>query len=221
MVGDTHQIEVTFDPVETEDTLVFSNYDNNLISVTDEGLITALSAGNTTLTVALLSNSLVTKDINITIINDEITSTPLDIIDNNSYKIITGEEPNTTIDSILEKVDNYEYIEVYTIDDELINPQVYEQTLIKTGMKMKLVINDVEKDEVVVVIKGDIDGDGIVNVTDLAPLEWHILEDDRDYIEGIYLDAADLDGDRIVDVRDEGKLMKFILEDPEVPTLND
>ena len=71
------------------------------------------------------------------------------------------------------------------------------------------------------VVRGDVDGDGLVNVTDLAPVEWHILEDERDYLEGYYKDAVDLDGDGIVDVRDEGKLMKYILEDESVPTLHD
>ena len=88
-------------------------------------------------------------------------------------------------------------------------------------MKLKLVIDDEVKDEVTVIVRGDLDGDGRANTSDLAPLEYHLLEDEeRDYIFGFYVFAADFNRDGVANVQDEGIFSRYLLEDPSVPSLN-
>ena len=62
MVGETHQIEVTFTPDGTEDTVTYTGYDGEKISIVG-GLVTGLAKGETTITVGLENVPDVTKDV--------------------------------------------------------------------------------------------------------------------------------------------------------------
>ncbi len=218
-VGDTHQVEATFIPDGTDDTLTFSGYDDEIISITPEGLITALSTGETDVTISLDSNNEITKTISIVVLSNEIESTVLDVETKSINRIIIGEEPNTEIEDFLLKMNNpIEYLQVYNEDDELINDTT---TRLGTGMKLKLVIDDVIRDEVIIVVRGDANGDGLANTRDLGPLEYHILEDEEnDTITGVYIYAMDFNGDEIANTQDEGILIKFLLEDENISSLN-
>ena len=50
-MGDTYQISVVCDPVDTTDTLTFESSDTGIATVTDDGLVTAVSAGQATITI--------------------------------------------------------------------------------------------------------------------------------------------------------------------------
>ena len=77
-------------------------------------------------------------------------------------------------------------------------------------MKIKLIINGKEYDEVTIVIRGDINKDGIINVNDTKKLNNNILKIITfDYIEK---KAADSTTDEIVNVNDYKKLNNYILK---------
>ena len=225
VVGETHQIGVTFIPDGTTDTLTFTNYDNEKISVTEEGLVTGLEAGTTEITVGLENASDVTKTITVTVINNKITSQVLDVKDKTKARIIIGEEPNTSINDFLDKIDNpREYLVVYDKDDNIIDSEDYETALVTTGTKVKLVINGIEHDEVIAIIRGDLNEDGRVNVMDLSKVSDHILE--KELIEGYKLYAADLVEDEnaeedeyMINVMDQSKFVQYILEN--IDSLNE
>ena len=225
VVGETHQIEVTFIPDGTTDTVTYTGFDNEKISVTEEGLVTGLEAGTTEITVGLENASDVTKTITVTVINNKITSQVLDVKDKTKARIIIGEEPNTSINDFLDKIDNpKEYLVVYDKDGNQIDKDEFDSTIVTTGMKVKLVINGIEHDEVIAIIRGDLNEDGRVNVMDLSKVSDHILE--KELIEGYKLYAADLVEDEeapedeyMINVMDQGKFVQYILEN--IDSLNE
>ena len=214
MIGDIHQIEVTFTPENTTDNLVYSGYDSQLISVTNEGLITALSPGQTTIVIALESNGNISKTIEVNIMDNEIISDVVDVETKDIERVIIGEEPETTIDNFLGKLDNpVQYLKVYNSSDQQINDT---SVLLKTGMKVKLVVNNQEYDEAIVIIRGDIDEDGLVEPADNLLLKDHLLK--KSYITGYRLYAADLDEEdgvlieNAITPTDNNKLMDYLLK---------
>ena len=108
-----------------------------------------------------------------------------------------------------------DYIEVYNKDDELVSPDSYDETLITTGSKLKLVINGITHDEVIVIIRGDINEDGRVNITDSTSVVSHILL--KEMIEGYKVYAADIvetEGaplDEAINVVDNTRIEEYIL----------
>ena len=223
--GDTHQIEVTFTPDGTTDDLVYSDYDNTIISVSDEGLITAIAPGETTIKVALESNSEVYKEISVTILGNELTSEELTIkertLDGNEYRIIVGEEPNTPLEDFLAKLDNERAnLKAFNKDGEEIE-NITDETYVSTGMVVKLVINDNVVDEAIVIVRGDINEDGLVDAQDKARLKNHLLGKDGFIIDDYRAFACDLVEDEeavtietIVDAQDNARLANYLLGKP-------
>ena len=214
MFGDTYQMEVTFTPDGTTDNLVFSEYDHDMLAISSTGLITGLAPGTATVTVALESNPAITKEVTITVLDNEIVSETLTVATKEIARIIIGEEPKTKIEDFLSKIDNPAgYLKVYDKDDTLIEDY---DTMLTTGMKVKLVVNDHEYDEAIVIIRGDIDEDGQVQPADNLILKDHLLK--KSYIEGYRLYAADVDEEEGVLIEnaikpaDNNKLMNYLLK---------
>ena len=214
MFGDTYQMEVTFTPDGTTDNLVFSEYDHDMLAISSTGLITGLAPGTATVTVALESNPAITKEVTITVLDNEIVSETLTVATKEIARIIIGEEPKTKIEDFLSKIDNPAgYLKVYDKDDTLIEDY---DTMLTTGMKVKLVVNDHEYDETIVIIRGDIDEDGQVQPADNLILKDHLLK--KSYITGYKLYAADVDEEEGVLIEnaikpaDNNKLMNYLLK---------
>ena len=217
LVGGTHQIVPTFIPAGTEDTLVYSEYDNEVVSVVD-GLITGIAPGTTTIKVELTSDNTIYKTISVTVLSNELLSGSLSVQTMPLGRIVIGEEPQTALEDFLSKINNpSEYIKVYDMNDELVEDTT---EFAKTGMKIKLVINNEVIDEAYVVVRGDLDGDGYVDASD-GIIHQNIILEKPEY-DGYKLDyrayAADLDYDPneteeiIIDATDGNILDNKILE---------
>ena len=85
--------------------------------------------------------------------------------------------------------------------------------LIKTGTV--LTFSDGTKYEAV--IKGDINGDGVVDSKDILRLKNDLLS--RSKLNGVYFAAADLYNDNKLDAKDMLKLQRGILEKEEISQL--
>ena len=209
VVGETHQMVIAFIPDGTADELTFDNYDTEVINITSEGLITGLSVGTTTITIST-TNTDISKTVNVTVIGDLITSSILDVETKSLARIIIGEEPGVTISDFLDKLDNpREYLEVYDQEDNLISSDNYDSTNVSTGLTVKLVIFGSTTDEAKVIVRGDIDEDGIISVSDEAILADHILT--ISLIEDYRFYAADIEEDVLLDVVDDSMITDYIL----------
>lgn len=80
------------------------------------------------------------------------------------------------------------------------------ENLVKTGMKMTV---DNENVEYTIIVIGDIDGDGISDITDLAKIKLHLI--DRTILSGINYKAADVDRDKRISINDLAFLKLVLL----------
>ena len=202
IVGESHQIEVTFIPNGTMDTITYTGYDNTKISIVD-GLITGLSKGETTITVGT-ENTDITKTITVNVLSNELETTEYEIKNISSDRIVIGSEPGVLVSEYKENMTNpLGYIKVYDAGAEV------GDIVVKTGLIMKLEINGTTYDEAAIIVRGDINGDGLVNVMDKSMLSEHILRTEE--IEGYGFYAADVYNDDLLNVQDKSKLSDYIL----------
>ena len=135
--------------------------------------------------------------------------------DQSVTRFIVGADAGTLISEFKENMDNpNEYIKIYDLD----NNEVSDDDIIKTGLTIKLVIDGNIYDEATMVVRGDMDGDGIVNITDLLQVKNHIQE--LTLIEDpIRFIAANVVTDDILNVSDQLKLSNYLNEN--IDTLNE
>lgn len=100
-----------------------------------------------------------------------------------------------------------EYLEIWTADE---SRQVEDSEKLATGMIVKLIIDGEEKDRKLIVIKGDTNGDGEVDLFDAVEILNHYLE--RDFLTDSYLEAAYANDDANVDLFDAVRILNHYLE---------
>jgi len=106
--------------------------------------------------------------------------------------------PNKTALDMKNELDNDNAkLQVWTADE---TSQLSDTDAVGTGMIVKLVINGEEKDRKVIVIKGDTNGDGEVDIFDAVGLLNHDLGTSA--LTGAYLKAGDVNDDNDVDIFD-------------------
>ena len=130
-----------------------------------------------------------------------ITSDIFAVDEGDIHKITSG----TTASELIEGINEKAYIKVYSGDQE-----VSGDTLIGTGMVVKLIIAGQVRDAVTVVVTGDINGDGKITATDVLVMKSYLLQ--MSTLEGAYATAADLNGDGNVSVTDFVQIKAHILE---------
>ena len=212
VVGETHQVLVTFIPVESEDIITYTGFDNEKVSVTAEGLITGLSKGETTITVGLENVPNVTKTITVTVLSDKIESDTYEVRDkeflDDDYRIVIGAEEGTLISDFKNNFSNdIAQIKIYEQD----GLEVLEEDRVKTGLIIRLEYNGIVLDEATMVVRGDVDGDSYVNATDYITVLNHALDvyTIDDYIQ---FAAGDVEEDEILNATDYIKIMDFAID---------
>lgn len=218
--GNTYQIAVNNIPQESVCDYLYSGYNSSVLSVDSQGLITSLDVGLTDITISVDGDSSVNTTLTVNVISDVIESNTYDITEKDmtgdTIKIIIGLEPETSItDYLLNIVNDNQYINIYDSNGTLIDPSDYNDTLITTGMIIKLIVDNNEYDEVLVIVRGDINKDGRVNITDSSIVSSHILR--IELIDDYTIYAADIvetDGSTIddaINIVDNTKIDEYIL----------
>lgn len=206
VVGDVHQVGITYSPNDSFDNAIYSGYDSSIISVVD-GTITALAKGDTTITVSFEHVPGLTKTITVSVLSDVIESNTYEVR-NSTDRIIIGLEQGTTISEFKDELLNPEmYIKVYDSSDNLVS----DSDIVKTGLIVKLEYGSLVKDEVIIVVRGDISGDGIVNVTDYLSVLDETLGN-IEITEYPSFAAADVVEDNTLRANDTTKIREFIVE---------
>ena len=166
-VGNDYQIDIKYNPENTDyKGMTYTVNNKSILTVSDTGLITPLTVGDTTITITSTRNKSLTKTVTVHVINPKIeTDTYVINRDTEGYEYITGMEPYTTVEDFLNNLKN---------DRDTVN--VYEKTeteivsiddIVKTRYIVKLSINGTVYDQLVLVVKGDINGDGYITVADI------------------------------------------------------
>ena len=206
VVGDVHQIGITYSPNDSFDNAIYSGYDSSIISVVD-GTITALAKGDTTITVSFEHVPGLTKTITVSVLSDVIESNTYEVR-NSTDRIIIGLEQDTTAGDLKDELLNpTSYVKIYDSNDNLLS----DSDIVGTGMKVKLVYGSTTKDEVIIVVRGDLNGDGISDMTDYIDVLYDTL-DIIDIDEYPLFAAADVVEDNSIKATDTNKIMDFIIE---------
>ena len=123
-------------------------------------------------------------------------------IENNTY--ITNITPETSIKEFVTNIKTNGVIEIYKGTEKVTNTD----TKIGTGMTVEITLND-KKREYTTVIKGDINGDGNVKLSDLSKLKLSLVGTTK--LEGAYKEAADINGDGNIKLSDLSKMKLYLV----------
>ena len=85
----------------------------------------------------------------------------------------------------------------------------YNGDSVATGMIVKLFRDDKVIDQKIVVVKGDVDGNGSINALDALKVVNHIIETEK--LSGCYLEAAEVTNDSVVNALDALKIVNHII----------
>ena len=191
-----------------EENLLISVEDTDI--VTNSGLtLTGLLKGNTIVTLRLKKKPSVEKKVIVNVYSDELESDIYEIVNKESVRvsIYNNPTPRTTIDDYISGYLNEKnMIKVYTKEGILVEDYT---EIIKTGMKVKLEYGNVVYDEVKVIVLGDIDENGLINVTDQTILQNHIVG--ISIIDDYRVYAMDLSLDDKVNVTDQVEHINYLI----------
>ena len=116
--------------------------------------------------------------------------------------IICGISAGTTVQTLLEGIDQQAYVTVYKEDQALSG-----DTVLCTGMTVQLVYGGNTIETLTVVVTGDLDGEGAIDNKDVEYLLWYTLFPDSYPLFA----AADFNGDGSVDNKDVEYLLWYTL----------
>ena len=171
--------------------------------------VTGISEGTSIITIRLKSKPNIEKKITVNVYNNEIESDVYEVVNKEKGRMIIYRNPEVKykIEDFLIGLNNeVSTIKVYDKEDNLIEDYT---EIIKTGMKIKLEYNDHTYDEATVIVKGDINEDGLINVTDQAMLIGHVIG--KETIDDYRIYAMDLDDNEEINVTDQVELISYII----------
>lgn len=125
----------------------------------------------------------------------ELDSSSAYSIDENGY--LNAVIAKTNLSTLLSNFKNSERIKVFNASgDEIISDTAY----IGTGYTVSLVNGEEKTHTVTVVVKGDVDGDATITVSDYANIRLHYMN--KQLLNEVGLKAGDVDGDTTITVSD-------------------
>ena len=204
-------VEYTLVPYNTDyKDLLFISNDENIARVSDNGIISTINYGKTYINVLSKYDSSIVNKVLVDVKNLLFKNNNYKIISNVdlSKKYITGFEPKTTIENIMATFDNdFDSIKIFDKNENEITN--YNES-IKTGMIFKLMVDDILKDELIAILHGDVNRDGVINVMDYKKINNYINKVvEFDYNEFL---AADVDENNDIDQIDYNTVYEYVIK---------
>ena len=213
---ETVSITYTLDPIDTSYPEVeFISNDESVATVDNNGTIKAVYLGVTTIDVRSKKDNSIYASVIVNVINKKLVNNIYDINrDGDVSPYIIGLEPKTKYSDFAQTFDNNpSTVFIYDVDGNEITDV---DKFMGTSMVVKLIISDVEYDSLNIVVRGDLTGDGILNITDYNKLNTKLLRKvELTECESL---AADTNSDAIINITDYNKLNSYLLK--KVTTLN-
>ena len=119
-------------------------------------------------------------------------------------KLIIYQELETTVAEFKQNVEANR--EITIIDNN--GNKLEDDDIIGTGMTIKVG----EELEYTLIVRGDINGDGKITITDIARIKLHLIE--KEILTGADFIAADLNNDEALTVTDLAQIKLIFLEIP-------
>jgi hypothetical protein len=135
---------------------------------------------------------------------EDITSKDVNINDETGFisKITAG----TTVKAFLEMLDDSTAVKVTDKDGKAVS----NDALLGTGMKVSVMNGTETVKSYVVIVTGDTNGDGAIDIADMIAVKACVLKKSK--ILGEYLKAADVTGDGLIDIADFIKVKAVTLK---------
>lgn len=172
--------------------------------------ISPINLGNTEITIIVTAEN--GNAVTYKVILEKETTLDNNITSNNyGHKIINNfiktVKLNTTALELKNQLDNdNKYLEIWSSDE---TRKIEDNEILSTGMIVKLIINGKEIDRKYIVIKGDTNGDGEIDLFDAVKILNDYLE--RVSLEGAYKEAAFVNDDEDIDLFDSVMILNHYL----------
>ena len=210
---ETTSLSATITPTNhtMERTIRWTTSNSNIVSVDSQGRITAKLAGTATIT-ATTVNGKSAKCI-VTVRKKEnppaTSSEPevlkqLGLTKKDSY--IVGFKLGNNVSDIKKSITSNPNITLVSIKNA--EGREVSSGNIATNMKITLTINQ-KQYNYTVVVKGDVNGDGLIYATDYVRIKNHIMGKKK--LEGAYLKAADINNDNNIYATDYVRIKNYIM----------
>ena len=223
-VGEEKRIKYSFNPADTSYTdIKWVIEDENIVHV-DDGKVTALNVGTTIVKIVSTHDEEIFAEIKVKVIRKQILSDIYDIrrfSEDESEEVllkpvdyVIGSEPENSIEDFKKNfLNDPDTLYIYDKDGNEITDI---SAFVGTEMEIKLIFEGKEYDSLKVVVRGDLNGDGIIDGSDYIKLKNYMLSK----IEFNYLEfqCSELNGDEIIDGSDYIKLKNYMLS--KLETLN-
>lgn len=220
-IGESQPITITVYPFNAENKEVEVSVEDESVAIYKNNRVKAINEGITQLRATSVANPEAFAVSNIEVIEfSELLNNRYNIVRTPDYDYdrpyIIGMDEGTIISDFISSFRNRSSdIYVYYADGTMVSVLNYYE-LIRTGMIIKLVANGRELDELVIVVRGDIDGNGVVNGYDKQCIRNHV--NGATILEGCYFIAADVDFNHTVNLDDLNKIDRYLRG--EIPSLN-
>ena len=204
--GEDYNLQIEYVPSDTDyKGVTYSVKNPTIISIDENGVITPKNVGSTLLTITSTRYSNISKTITVDVIQPRIMSDVYYIDREIGY--ISGFEVNTTLDEFVNNLKNEKsWIHLYDSKDNEITD--LEGDVVATKKVVKLEIKGRVYDELTLVLKGDIDGDGYIIASDVLSIKYAIGK--KLELDQYQREAADIDCDGYIIASDVLNVKNFI-----------
>ena len=205
---ETKQVTYKLEPSDTTyQEVEWQSLNENIATVDQQGNITGVSVGTATIKIISKHNPKIVASITVNVIDDEITSSIYDIYHDTEVEYVIGIESTTKLSDFIMNFDNNpSSLHIYDQNGIEITDT---ETLIGSYMTIKLIINETIYDELVIAVRGDLDGDSYVTAVDLVEVKNLILGTSEETFLNIKL--ADIDLDDYITAVDLVSVKQYIL----------
>lgn len=204
------QLSVTLNPTNhtLSKEIKWTSSNSKIASVDNNGKVTANLVGTATITATAINgksaNCVVTvKKKSLTILEEEVLN-HFGLIKKDGYVI--GFKLGSNVNNIKQNLSSYPNVKLISFKDASGN-EISNGT-ISTNMKFTLEFNQ-RQYNYTVVIKGDVNGDGLIYATDYVKIKNHIMGKTR--LQGAYLKAADINNDNNIYATDYVRIKNYIM----------
>lgn len=180
--GETFQLTTEVQPPNASNKNVsYTSSNTSVATVTNDGLVTSVGLGSAKITVTTEDEGF-SKQCSINVVPDIISSSKYSIYMDKLWFAMES----TSVSELIDELNNdSKYLSVHKADGSL-----YTGESVGTGMTVRLTVGGNIKNEIVILTKGDANGDGKVSIADYTLQRLHIL--DLKKLIGPYVIAADL-----------------------------
>ena len=212
-VGEQISVNYQFNPQDTDYTdVTWSSDDSTVATVAANGLMTGIKPGVANITITSDANSDAHDTIEVEVINKKLI--------NPTYTIVRKDvEPNAEQEYIYTQIHKIKVVDfIQTFDNKMELVHIYDSDGIESdksstvnigsGMTITLELDNNTIDRLLVVVKGDSNGDGLITAPDIATANSVVLGNDNTWFSKV---VSDVNCDGNVTAVDNGLISNVTL----------